>query len=161
MSNDAKHEIDRLVATFFSLFSNRDGALPDLARLFDLCVPQAILTKCAGAEPELMSLEAFMRPRQELLSSGSLVDFQERETSERTLVFGGLAQRASTYVKSGCLNGVWFETHGLKVFQFVRCQTGWRIVSLAWDDERADLSLTQTADFGALRLPPRPNAKNQ
>ncbi len=125
-----------LVRAFFDRFTNRDGARPDLTTLFDLCIPEAVITRCVTASPEVMSLEAFIAPRQVLLSGGGLVDFQEVELSHRTDVHGNVAQRCSTYRKSGILDGNPFETRGVKVFQFVRRPEGWRISAVSWDDER-------------------------
>ena len=83
----------------------------------------------------------FIAPREKLLNSGSLVDFEEREIRETTRIFGDVAQRFSHYRKSGVLDGTPFETHGMKSLQFVRTQDGWRISSLIWDDEREGLEI--------------------
>jgi hypothetical protein len=142
MDADAKAEIDRLADSFFELFSNRDGA-PVLDRIFDLFVPNGLIAKCTGPDPEISTLQEFIAPRQELLTNGTLTDFAESETSERTQIFGNIAQRLSTYQKSGCLNGVPFSTRGVKTFQFVRARTGWRILSVTWDDEREGLAIEE------------------
>jgi len=142
---EAKREIDRLVRSFFALFSNRGGVVPELNAIFDLFVPRGIISKCVAVPPEVSTLEEFIAPRRELLSSGDLREFHEVETSESTLVLGHLAQRVSGYTKSGVLNGMPFSTRGVKVFQFVLTADGWRIVSVAWDDERAGFSVDRTA----------------
>jgi hypothetical protein len=152
MGNEDKRDIDALVEAFFSAFSNRAGRSPDLARLFTLCIPQAIVTKAAGDEPVVADLETFIRPRQLLLCGGGLTDFHEVETSETTILFGNVAQRASTYAKSGRLHGVPFATRGFKTFQFVRGPQGWRIASVAWDDERDGLTLREARVSGRLDL---------
>jgi len=133
---DDRHAIDALVDAFFRLFSNRDGATPSLQAIFDLCIPQAVICKCAGSAPEVMSLQSFIAPRQELLTSGTLIDFAEVETAGETRVFGSIAQRVSTYTKAGVLDGAPFHGRGVKLFQFVKTPHGWRISAVAWDDER-------------------------
>jgi len=143
MDVDAKAEIDRLTDSFFDLFSNRDGVRPDLGRIFDLFVPNGLIAKCTGPDPEISTLHEFIAPRQELLTNGSLTDFSESETSEHTQIFGNIAQRISTYRKSGCLKGLPFATRGVKTFQFLRTRTGWRILSVSWDDEREGLAVTE------------------
>jgi hypothetical protein len=135
---DAKAEIDRLTDAFFELFSNRDGA-PDLERIFDLFVPNGLIAKCTGPDPEISTLHEFVAPRREMLTNGTLTEFSESETFERTQIFGNIAQRLSIYQKSGCLDGVLFTTRGVKTFQFVRTRVGWRIFSVTWDDEREGL----------------------
>ena len=98
--------------------------------------------------PEAYSLEEFLRPREELLTSGTLVDFEETEISSRTDVYGQIAQRASLYRKSGVLAGVSFQTKGVKTFQFVRTPAGWKISAVAWDDEREGFRVP--ANLGAV-----------
>ena len=134
--SDAKREIDRLVGSFYALFSNGGGTVPRLERIFDLFVPRGIVSRCVDVAPEVSTLQEFIQPRQLLLTGGRLVDFREAETGERTLVAGHIAQRVSTYEKDGVLDGVRFSSRGVKVFQFVETTDGWRIVSVAWDDER-------------------------
>src|SRR5579883_818101 len=103
-TSDDKQSIDRIVQSFFGLFSNRGGARPNLRAIFGLCIPQAIISKCVTPTPEVFTLEEFTRPREALLSNGTLTDFQESETSERTTILGNVAQRVCTYSKSGVLS---------------------------------------------------------
>jgi hypothetical protein len=141
MSADDQRAIDDLVRAFFGLFSNRDGLAPNLRAIFDLCIPEAVIAKCLPPAPEVMSLQSFIAPRQELLTNGTLTDFEEVETSSRTSIFGNVAQRACTYVKSGMLDGVPFRTRGVKVFQFIKGPQGWRISAVSWDDEREGVTI--------------------
>ena len=60
-----------------------------------------------------------------------------------TQVFGRVAQRFSTYAKSGTLKGVAFEARGMISTQFVATPEGWKMSVMAWDDERPGLSLPQ------------------
>ncbi|HXH94281.1 MAG TPA: DUF4440 domain-containing protein [Thermoanaerobaculia bacterium] len=143
MDVDAQVEIDRLTDSFFALYSNRDGVRPDLGRIFDLFVPNGLIAKCTGPDPEISTLHEFIAPRQELLTNGSLTDFSESETSKHTQIFGNIAQRISTYQKSGCLDGVAFTARGVKTFQFLWTRTGWRILSVSWDDEREGLAVEE------------------
>jgi hypothetical protein len=146
MSNpgDAKAEIDRLTLSFFGLFSNSGSIEPHLQRIFDLFVSQGVIAKCTSDEPEISTLQEFITPRQELLTNGTLTEFSEVETSERTEIFGNIATRVGTYQKSGVLDGKSFTSRGLKSFQFVKTMSGWRILSATWDDERDGFSFPPT-----------------
>jgi hypothetical protein len=141
-SND-RRAIDDLVGAFFRLFSNRGGVTPNLRAIFDLCIPDAVISRCVLPAPEVMALDAFIAPRQELLTSGTLNDFEEIETASRTSIFGNIAQRACIYTKAGVLDGVPFRTRGVKVFQFIKGPHGWRISAVSWDDEREGFTITE------------------
>lgn len=135
-NREATVEIDRLVAWFFRLFNNRGGRPPDLSRIHELFVPEGVIAKCVDSAPEISTLDNFIAPRRELLSGGSLTEFEEVELSATTQVFGHIAHRLSTYQKSGVLQGTRFVTRGVKSFQFLETPPGWRILSVTWDDER-------------------------
>ena len=145
--SEDRRAIDVIVRAFFNLFTKRDGKTPNLRAIFDLCVPEAVISKCVTASPDVMSLEAFIAPREALFSDGALTDFHEEEVTQRTEVLGNVAQRSCTYRKSGVLDGARFEARGVKVFQLIRCPEGWRISAIAWDDEREGFSL-DSIDLG-------------
>ena len=104
-------------------------------------MPQGLIVKSCGADFEAYDLALFIAPRRKLLEDGTLTEFGEWEVSERTEVLGQVAQRMSIYRKRGRLQGVPFDTHGVKSLQFVKTPAGWRIAALAWDDEREGLEL--------------------
>lgn len=138
MAADSDHAaLDSLVRDFFAAFTNKNGAAPNVRRIYDLAVPTAVIVKGAVPVPEIYSLREFVEPRQDLLTGGTLVDFEEREVSEETIVVGTVAQRHSSYRKTGTLDGRPFDTQGTKLFQFVRLPVGWRLSALAWADEDA------------------------
>ncbi len=128
--------IDQLIAAFFAVFDNHGGRQPDVGRMRELFAERGVLAKCVASAPEISTVEEFIAPRQELLTSGALTDFEEVETSATTQVFGHIAHRQSTYRKSGLLHGAPFVTRGVKSFQFLETPAGWRILSVTWDDER-------------------------
>jgi len=139
--NDDQSRIDALTGDFFRLFApNADGkvSLEGIRRLF---VARAMIAKACGEAFELYDLPQFIAPREKLLNEGTLAGFREWEESSRTDIFGCIAQRISFYRKSGRLNGVPFETRGVKTLQFVKTPRGWRISAVAWDDERPGLEL--------------------
>jgi hypothetical protein len=138
---EAKAAIDRLTAAFFDLFSTKAGERVDLAALHTLCVPQAVIVKTVGPVPEIYDLAQFIAPRERLLNDGTLVDFSEQEVSERTEIFGNVAHRFCLYRKSGILSGQPFATQGMKSLQFIHTPAGWRLSAVAWDDERAGLTV--------------------
>lgn len=128
---DAKAAIDALTTAFFEAFSSPDR-VPIIAQLF---IPEGVIIKNLGAQPVVYSVPEFIAPRAELLASGRLTDFAEAETAERTQIWGNVAQRWSSYRKSGILDGQPFTGGGYKSSQFVNTPAGWRFASLVWDDE--------------------------
>ncbi len=130
--NDAKAAIDALSAAFFDAFSGPER-VPIIAHLF---IPQGMIIKNVGAQPVVYSVPEFIAPRIELLASFRLTDFTEAETAEHTQIWGSVAQRWSSYRKSGILDGQPFTGGGHKSSQFVNTPAGWRFSSLIWDDEQ-------------------------
>ncbi|MFI6922432.1 GNAT family protein [Nonomuraea spiralis] len=131
----AKAELDGLMAAFLDAFTNTAGRVPDVAAVRDLCIPQVTIVNNTGGEPVAYDLDGFVEPRQKLLTDGTLTEFSEWEVAERTEISGSIAHRFSDYRKSGVRDGARFEGAGRKITQFVRTPAGWRISSMAWDDE--------------------------
>ena len=61
--------------------------------------------------------------------------------SARTEMFGTLPHRFSPYAKLGSTDRGPIDVRGVISTQFVRTPDGWRISSMAWDDERSGLTL--------------------
>lgn len=129
-----KADIDRLTGLFMDSFTNTGGRSADLQVIRELFVPEGRIISNIGNEPVVMDVEAFIEPRQQMLTDGTLTEFSEWEVSERTEIFGSVAHRFSEYRKSGVRNGIHFEGHGHKTTQFLRTRAGWRMSSMAWDD---------------------------
>jgi len=134
MTDDSKRAIDDLASAFFSVFDNRENKTPDLSCLYRMFTERAIITKRDGDHLDIMSLDEFVAPRQDLLTSGTLVDFHEWEVEARTFVDGGIATRLCSYLKEGVMSGEPFSGGGMKSIQFVRIAEGWRIGSVLWED---------------------------
>lgn len=142
MSSD-RDSIDAIARTFFSAFDNRGGAAPQLDALRELFISDGRIIRNTGIEPEVSSLEMFIAPRRVILTDGTLTGFHEEELEARTDIFGNVAQRFCSYRKAGVRNGVPFDARGMKVMQFVRTPAGWKLSSVAWDDEREGLPVPQ------------------
>ena len=131
-------ELAALTAGFFDAVSFAPGERPDYEAIRDLFIAQGLLIKNIG-EPEIATVDEFIAPRQALVDSGELTEFEEGELAHRTEVFGNVAHRMSTYSKTGVQDGVRFEARGVISTQFVFTPSGWRMSAMAWDDERPGL----------------------
>jgi ribosomal-protein-serine acetyltransferase len=129
-----KAELDHLTRTFLGAFTNTGGTRPNVDVIREVFIPQGRIISNVGGDPVLYDLDAFVEPRQKILTDGTLTEFSEWEVAERTEIFGSIAHRFSEYRKSGYFDGEWFEGSGSKTTQFVRTPAGWRMSSLAWDD---------------------------
>lgn len=136
-----KAAIDALVTDFFAVFDNRGGKRPAFEVLHQLFIAEALVIKNAGDMPEIYTLTQFIMPREKLLTGGELAEFFEQELTERTDVFGNIAQRFCAYQKSGIQQGKPFRARGMKTMQFIKTANDWKIAALAWDDERPGLTI--------------------
>jgi len=127
--------IDGLIHAFFGAFDNRNGRVPTSAEIAALFIADAVILQEMQAEMRRMTVAEFAEPRVKLLTSGSLRDFHEWETSNTTSEHGRFAVRVSAYSKSGTLESKSYGGKGTKLFQLVRMDDGWRIASLCWFDQ--------------------------
>lgn len=131
-----QQEIDNLTTAFFDLFTNANGKIPNLDKIKDLYILDGMIISNTNGNPEIYKLEEFIAPRKKILTNGVLTDFTEREISHRTEIFGNVAHRFSLYEKSGKLNGIDFESKGIKTIQFIKINDEWKMSSIAWSDEK-------------------------
>jgi len=128
-----------VVQTFFAAFTSSPGSAERLDALRRILLPQAVIVRTCGEEPVVYDVEAFIAPRQQWLSDGTLVDFAEGELSGRTEIYGDIAAHFCAYAKTGTRDGGSVAGRGMKSMQLVRTPGGWRISAVAWDDERPGL----------------------
>lgn len=138
---EVKSELDRLTREFFCSVSFTPGNAPDYQHIRTLFIEQGLLIKNVSPTPEISSVSQFITPRLESVRVGDLTQFNEAELSETTEIFGNVAHRFSAYTKSGTLKGSPFNGRGMISTQFVHTQRGWKVSSMAWDDERPGLHL--------------------
>lgn len=132
--SDVKAELDQLIRTFLGAFTNTGGTRPDVDVIREVFIPQGMIISNVGGKLVVYDLDAFIEPREKILTDGTLTEFSEWEVAERTEIFGSIAHRFSEYRKSGFLDGEWFEGSSHKTTQFVRTRDGWKMSSMAWDD---------------------------
>lgn len=150
-AGDAKGDIDQMAAAFFRAVSFEVGEAPPYGEIPGLFIDEGLLIKNVGTQPEISSVQQFIAPREELVRSGKLTRFHEHELSESTVIFGNVAHRFSVYAKSGTSDGASFSTQGAVSTQFVRTPGGWKMSSMAWDDERPGLSVEGWSPAGVDR----------
>jgi hypothetical protein len=134
-------ELEQLMMRFFRAVSFREGGQPAYKELRTVFVDGGRLIKNSDEFPEISTVDEFVRPRQDAVDSGALVWFEEVELAHITELFGNVAHRFSTYQKRGSMNGAEISARGAISTQFIRTPDGWRMSSMAWDDERPDLVL--------------------
>lgn len=133
--------LEDIVGEFFRIVSFEPNTKPSYDRLYELFIDDGKLIKSSLQPPEITSVSQFIESRQRLVDSGDLTSFRELACNEIVEVFGNVAHRLTTYEKRGTLKGAEFEGRGVISTQFVKTPAGWKISSMAWDDERPGLSL--------------------
>ncbi|GAB2823484.1 hypothetical protein GCM10027176_29880 [Actinoallomurus bryophytorum] len=138
-TTDTDANLERLVTDFFAAVSFEPGAMPDYTKLYGLFIDGGKLIKNSTEVPEISNVDEFIEPRQKMIDSGELTSFAEFEIGHITEIFGNVAHRMSTYGKRGTMNGAAFAAEGVISTQFILTPHGWKMTSMAWDDERPGL----------------------
>jgi SnoaL-like domain len=125
-----------LLDEFFGSVSFARGQTPAYARIREVFIEAGMLINNTAEHPEILTVDAFIASRQAMFDSGALIAFEEVETDATTEVFGSVAHRFSTYEKRGWVHGQALAARGRISTQFVRTPSGWKMSSMAWDDER-------------------------
>jgi hypothetical protein len=136
-----KQEIDALTNAFFRAVSFSEGDRPAYHTLYQIFIESGQFLKTSTSSPEISTVKQFIEPRQQSVDTGELTRFREAETAEITEIFGNIAHRLSTYEKYGVSNGITVTGQGIISIQYIRTENGWRMSSMAWDDERPGLTI--------------------
>jgi hypothetical protein len=134
-------EIDRLMGRFLRAVSFKPGGRPAYDDLRELFSEGARLIKNSEEAPEIATVDEFIAPRRASVDAGELTSFEEIEVADVTEIFGNVAHRFSTYEKRGTTTSARIRARGMISTQFIRTPSGWRMSSMAWDDERPGLEL--------------------
>jgi GNAT superfamily N-acetyltransferase len=127
--------ITELMQRFFSAVSFGPGDRPGYQGLTDLFTPTGKLIRATDATPEMWTIEEFIAARSAAYEVREVCSFEESELSGTTDMFGNVAHRISPYRKRTATKDGEVEIQGVILTQFVRMLDGWRISSMAWDDE--------------------------
>jgi hypothetical protein len=126
---------------FFAAVSFQPGARPAYDRLVELFVPGGTLVDNTPESIEVCTVPDFVRPREDMVRRGALTAFHEAEEAYATVVVGRLAHRSSVYRKRAVRDGTVLEARGWISTQLLLSPAGWRISSMAWEDERPGVTL--------------------
>lgn len=127
--------VNKITNSFYRLFTNTKQQIPVFEKIQEICLPETIIIKKGKDTEEIFNLETFIEPRKKILSDGTLTEFEEYELFEDTRLAANIAQRFSKYQKKGYSNGDYFKANGTKLFQYVKTNKGWKIISVIWEDE--------------------------
>jgi RimJ/RimL family protein N-acetyltransferase len=130
-----KLRIDEITRSFFRVFTNTNNITPNLALLNTLCIPEVLIINRTNSD-DIYNLASFIEPRLQLLTNGTLKDFEEQEIFGETEIIHNIAQRYCEYQKTGILEGKSFKQKGHKLLQFIKTNEGWKISSVIWEDEK-------------------------
>jgi len=136
MHDSDEARIGALMTRFLRLVSFKDGDQPRYGELPALFSLHARLIRTSGlsrrSRASMSSSERGGTPslRANSRHSKKLSWLRRREH------FGNVAHRFSSYAKRGTTNDGSIDVRGAISTQFIRTEAGWRISSMAWDDER-------------------------
>ena len=135
MDIPASPEIASLITAFYAAFDNRGGRAPAVAELRALLAPLATITRVNAEGADTWDPDAFIAPREAMLTDGTLTEFHEWEVAGRTEGFGHIAGHSSVYRKEGRLNGAPYEGSGRKFISLFNTGGRWLISSILWEDD--------------------------
>lgn len=139
--------LDAIVNALYALLSFQPGGQPDWPRFRSLFDPAALMVRVdaglarqhaehGGTKPDVpavrvSSVDDWIARTTAAIESGALAEFDERELTRRTEVFGELASVFSTYERSIAQD----VRRGINSVQLVKDGERWWVISICWTDE--------------------------
>jgi hypothetical protein len=128
-------EIDKITGQLYQAISFRRGEKPDLEKFRNLMASDGRLINNNPEPPMILTAEQFIKIYQSRLDSGGLTEFEEKEISHRTELFGKIAQRFSVYESRLEMTAPLPFSRGINSIQFLQMPEGWKVISIIWNDE--------------------------
>ena len=140
-SDEDLKQIDATTKELYACICFQTGGYPDVDKLNDLIIPDGQMINNNGDEPLAMSVDDFIGIYKDKLESGVIKSFYEGEIFSKTELFGKVAHRFSTYEKKYDLEEKEPFSLGINSIQFVKVSNKWKISSIAWNEQTANLKI--------------------
>jgi hypothetical protein len=131
---DEQRELDALMRDFYAVISFAEGGTPDWTGMQHLFSAHARITRITPEAIDYLDLPAFQGMAEAMLEVGAFTSFYEYELARRTDRYGGVIHVASAYETKISPGADDYLERGINSLQLVREESGWRILSLCWDD---------------------------
>lgn len=137
-------QIDESTKELYECICFPVGGYPEVDKLNDLIIPGGQMINNNGEEPLIMNVDDFIQIYKDKLESGVIKSFYEGEVSSKTELFGNVAHRFSTYEKKYDLDEKEPFSLGINSIQFVKVNNKWKISSIAWNEQTANLRIPES-----------------
>jgi hypothetical protein len=128
-------ELNKLTTRLYQSISFPKGGKPNLDDFRELMMPEGRLINNNPDQPMILTPEQFAKIYQSRLDGGGLAEFEEREISHRTEIFGKIAHRFSVYESRMEIASPHPFSRGINSIQFLQTEKGWKVFSIVWNDE--------------------------
>jgi hypothetical protein len=135
-------QIDALMRAFYEVISFGHGGEPDWERMQRLFSPHARITRITPDGTDYLDLPGFQELVKEALDVGVYTRFFEAEVLRDERRFGALAHVLSAYETKQSPAAKEALARGVNSLQLIKEDGEWKVLSLAWDEERVDNPLT-------------------
>lgn len=135
-------EIDALIRALYEVISFGAGGEPDWERMRTLFSAHARITRITPDGTDYLDLPGFQELVREAVDIGVYTRFFETEVLRDERRFGGLAHVLSAYETKQSPAAREPLARGVNSLQLIKENGAWKVLSLAWDEERVDNPLT-------------------
>ncbi|HYK75996.1 MAG TPA: hypothetical protein VEV16_03405 [Daejeonella sp.] len=134
-------EIDHLTERFYQCVSFNAEHYPDFDLLEELFYGSGKLINNNFEQPSDFDVQSFVHALMIQIEAGNATHFAQQEISDRTEVFGTMAQRISVYEYNTVAHPGKNWKKGVNFIQYVYSDGKWLIASMIWKDEGPDLPI--------------------
>lgn len=139
---EEREQIDALIRALYEVISFDEGGEPDWRRMSTLFSRHARITRITPDGTDYLDVPGFQELMKEALDIGVYTRFFESEVLRDERRFGALAHVLSAYETRRSPAAKEPFARGVNSLQLIKEQGEWKVLSLAWDEERVDNPLT-------------------
>ncbi|GGI57607.1 hypothetical protein [Winogradskyella haliclonae] len=132
---DDYKQIDQVISKLYTSISFINGKEQDYITLKKIHHEKAMIGSISTKQARIFPVKEFRSKNKETFKKNNILSFQEKEIDYKTLVYGGVATRFSTYEFEIKTKDRELKVIGVNVFQLIKDpEKGWLILSNVFSD---------------------------
>ena len=128
--------LNKLTTNLYQTISFNRDTQPDFEKLKCHFIEGGRLINNNEDQPQEFTISQFIDVFQQQIENGKLDEFEEKEISSTTEVFGNIAHRFSVYEVRLDVESEKPAFVGINSIQFIKVKGKWLVTSMVWNDQK-------------------------
>ncbi len=137
-------EIDHLTEKFYNCICFNAEHYPKFDELQELFYDGGKLINNNFEQPIDFTVQSYVQAIMHQIDEGNVTFYSQQEISDKTEIFGSIAQRISVYEYASAAAAPQPWKRGINYIQYIFHNGKWLITAMIWSDEKEPIKIPET-----------------